>query len=137
MNYTSSMMHGFSALVGLSIVAILGSTAIGIERDRATGVILKVERKSHDRILYYLYNTPVMQEDPFLEVSMELGDRVIVGEYIPNYSGEPIPINRKTGESVDVRLDRYYIYVPRPNGSEVKFRITDRYTAKEKLSDRR
>ena len=136
-NYTDGMRSGFSALATISLLAILLMPALGIEKERATGVLLRVERKSHDRVLYYLYNTPVMQEDPYVEVSVEFRDRVVVGEYIPSYAGEPMPENWNPGESIDVRLDKHYIYLPRPNGTEVKFRITDRYTPKESASHRR
>lgn len=90
-----------------------------------------MKHKTHDRVLSYLYNTPVMKEGPYIEVSLKLGNRIMVGEYFPSYSGEPIPENWKLGESLEVRFDKYYMYLPRPNGTEVKFRITDRYTPKE------
>jgi hypothetical protein len=77
-----------------------------------------------------------MQEEPYVEVSLKLGDRIIVGEYIPSYSGEPTE-NWKSGEALQVRLEKHYVYLTRLNGTEVKFRITDRYTPKESASNHR
>ena len=132
MNYTYPMRSGFAALTA-SVLVFVVSTASAIEKDRGNAVLLAVTHKTHDRILYYLYNTPVMQEEPYVEVSLKLGNRIIVGEYIPSYSGEPTPDNWKSGESLEVRLDKHYVYLPRLNGTEVKFRITDRYTPKERV----
>jgi hypothetical protein len=136
MNYTYRMRGGFAALTA-SVLSLLVLSANAIEKDKGTAVLLTVTQKTHDRVLYYLYNTPVMQEEPYVEISLKLSNRIIVGEYIPSYSGEPTPHNWKSGESLEVRLDKHYVYLPRLNGTEVKFRITDRYTPKESASNHR
>lgn len=108
---------------------LLAAAAPAIEKNYGTGVVREVQQKSRDRILYYLYNTPIMQEEPYLEVSVQLGPSIVVGEYVPRYAGEPLS-PWTAGDSVQVRVEKHYLYFKLPSGGEVKFRISDRYTPK-------
>ena len=53
------------------------------EKPYETGRIIEVEKRSHERILYYLVNTPVTQDDPYYQVSLQLNNFVYVAEYTP------------------------------------------------------
>jgi hypothetical protein len=131
LNYTYDMRKlGTAALTLAVVLGVFLAPLPAIEQSYATATLRSVQKKYHDQVLYYLYNTPIMREDPYFEVSVQLRDIVVVGEYTPRYEGEPLPDNWKVGEPVEVRLEKHYIYLQRPNGSDVKFLISDQYTPK-------
>jgi hypothetical protein len=121
---------GTAALTLTAVLGALLAPLSAIEQSYATATLRGVQKKYHDHVLYYVYNTPVMREDPYFEVSVQLGDTVVVGEYTPRYDGEPLPDNWKVGEPVQVRLEKHYIHLQRSNGTDVKFLISDRYIPK-------
>ena len=130
------MRHGRSIPLTLAIlsVTVLLPLAIAAELGYVSVPLRSVEKKYHDRVLYYLYNTPVLKQEPYFEVSVQLGNRVIVGHYVPHYDGEPLPEIWKAGEPVRVRLEPHYVYLQKPGGGEVKFEISDRFTSKPPTS---
>ena len=136
LDYTYQMRHGRSIYLTLAILAMafLLPLAAATEPGYVSVPLRSVEKKYHDRVLYYLYNTPVIKQEPYFEVSVQLRDRVIVGEYTPRYDGEPLPEIWKVGEPVRVRLEPHYVYVQKPGGGEVKFEISDRFTPKPSTS---
>ena len=130
------MQQGRSTHLTLSILlmACLLPLAAAIEPGYTSVPLRSFQKKYHERVLYYLYNTPVMKQEPYFEVSVQLRDRVIVGEYTPQYDGEPLPGNWRAGEAVRVRLEPHYVYLQKPGGGEVKFVISDRFTPKPSTS---
>ena len=136
LDYTDEMRHGRFIHFTLAIlgIAFLLPLAAAVEPGYVSVPLRSVEKKYHDHVLYYLYNTPVMKQEPYFEVSVQLRDRVIVGEYSPRYDGEPLPEAWKTGEPVRVRLEPHYVYLQKPGGGEVKFEISDRFTPKPPTS---
>lgn len=88
------------------------------------GVITRVEKKSHDRILYYLVNTPVMTEDPYYEISVRVNDKVYVGEYPLRESDVELPFDWKAGDAVRVLTDKAHILIQRPAGGSLKMIVT-------------
>ncbi len=54
----------------------LAAVAQAVEKPYQTGKIVDVQRKVETRVLYYLVNTPVTQDDPYYEVSVRLGTTV-------------------------------------------------------------
>ena len=61
------------------------------EKQFRTGRILTVEKKFHERVLYYLVNTPVTQDDPYYEISLQLGDTVLLTEFTPRHAADELP----------------------------------------------
>ncbi len=56
-----------------------------------------VEKKSHERVLYYLVNTPVTQDDPYYEISLQQGTWLYLAEYTPRHAADSLPDEWKPG----------------------------------------
>ena len=71
-----------------SIVAV-ASLAFGlllpliwaVEGPFETGKIPDIEQKTRSRVLYYRVNTPITEDDPYYEVTVQVKDKVYVGQY--------------------------------------------------------
>jgi hypothetical protein len=74
-------MKRILASVTLLVFLFSFSHLFAAEKQFLTGRIITVEKKFHERVLYYLVNTPVTQDDPYYEVSLQLGDSVFLTEY--------------------------------------------------------
>jgi hypothetical protein len=118
-------------------VVLLGvsSRSFSVEKIYQTGILVEARQKTHTRVLYYLVNTPVEQEDPYFEVSVKVNDVTYVGEYTPRRAFETLPDDWQPEESVQVRLEKHYMFVKRPNGSEMKL-LLDSQTAKHPAKSR-
>ena len=68
-------MKRILAIAAAAGVPVSFSNLYAAEKQYETGRIITVEKKFHDRVLYYLVNTPVTQDDPYYELSLQLGDR--------------------------------------------------------------
>src|SRR4051794_37556520 len=55
------------------------------------GKILKLERKTRSRVLYYMVNTPITLEDPYYDVSVQLKQTIYMAEYEPRHSQDALP----------------------------------------------
>lgn len=104
----------------------LAAVAQAVEKPYQTGKIVDVQRKVETRVLYYLVNTPVTQDDPYYEVSVQSGNTVYRGVYKPRHEDEALPEEWKAEAEVQVRVEGRHLYVKRPNGSEVEFAIAKR-----------
>lgn len=114
--------------VGLAVVAQ------AVEKPYQTGKIVDVQRKVETRVLYYVVNTPVTQDDPYYEVSIELGSSVYRGVYKPRHEGETLPDEWKAGADVQAKVDGHHLLLKRPNGVEVEFAIAKRTAATPQVS---
>jgi hypothetical protein len=88
-----------------------------------SGVVTRVEKKTHERTLYYLVNTPVMTEDPYYEISVRVNNVVYVGEYAVREKDDELPFDWKTGDEVRVSIDKPHMYIQRPGGGSLKMVI--------------
>ncbi len=113
------------------LLLAVGLTAVAqaVERPYQTGKIVDVQRKVETRVLYYLVNTPVTQDDPYFEVNVQSGNSVYRGVYKPRHEGETLPEEWKAGTEVQVKVDGRHFYLKRPNGLEVEFAIAKRTAA--------
>ncbi len=95
-----------------------------------TGKILDVQQKTNTRVLYYLVNTPVTQDDPYFEVSVQVKDTIYVGNYSPRHARDTLPDEWNVPQTeVRLRLEKHYMFLTRPSGSELQFVITKRIAA--------
>lgn len=117
------MRRSFTILL---LAAGLAAVAQGIEKPYQTGKIVDVQRKVETRVLYYVVNTPVTQDDPYYEVSVDLGSSVYRGVYKPRHAGEALPDEWKAGAEVQAKVDGRHLYLKRPNGLEIEFAIAKR-----------
>jgi len=115
----------------LTLLLFVGSGAgsFAVESGSLTLTIVRAEQKTRDRVLLYLADTPIYQEDPYLEVDVRAGGWVVVGERDPEHKWETLPIDWKPGAVVEGRMEKHRLYLRRPNGTYVRFIITSRRKA--------
>jgi hypothetical protein len=70
------------------------------------GKILKVERKTRSRVLYYIVNTPITREDPYYDVAVQLKQTIYMAEYEPRHSEDALPDQWSAGETVSVKIEK-------------------------------
>jgi hypothetical protein len=99
-------------------------SAFGIQKEYATGKIVNMQERSRDRVLLYLVNTPIMTEDPYFTVSVEVNGLRYEAEYLPRDLRQPFPGFWKTDDDVSLRVEKHFLYLKRADGSEAKFLIT-------------
>src|SRR5580698_671965 len=114
----------------LLLVAVSISSLYAAEKLYQTGKIVDVQQKSTTRILYYQVDTPVTKEDPYYELSVQVKDTIYVGDYSPRHAGDALPEEWNVPQAeVRLRLDKHYMYLMRPTGTELQFVITKRVAA--------
>jgi len=110
----------------LAVVVVLLPCLYAVERSYQTATLVDAQQKHRSRVLYYIVNTPVTQEDPFYQVSVQLKNTIYVGEYTPRHAEESLPGNWKPGESLQARIEKHFMFLKRPDGSELQFVIVKR-----------
>ena len=93
-------------------------------------MIVAVEQKAHTRILYYLVNTPVTEDDPYFEVSVKLAETVYLCEFTPTRQSKTLPDDWKPDADIEAKVKGRHILVRRPGGSEVDLIWTKKTTAR-------
>jgi hypothetical protein len=112
-----------------AVLAVVLPSLYAVEKQYQTGKIVDIRQKSHTRILYYLVNTPVTQDDPYYEVSVQFKDMIYVGEYTPRHSSDTLPEQWKVGSELQARLDKHHMLVKRPGGLDLDLLIIKRAPA--------
>jgi hypothetical protein len=107
----------------------LSAGSFAVESGPLTLTIVRAEQKTRDRVLLYLVDTPIYQEDPYFEVAVRAGELVVVAERDPEHKWETLPADWKPGATVQGRIEKHRLYLRRPNGSYVRFIITSRTKA--------
>jgi hypothetical protein len=110
----------FACLVLLAVLC----PAFGIQKEYSTGRLIEVEERYRDRVLLYQVNTPIMTEDPYYVVSVQVGSVVYEAEYLPRDIRQPFPGFWEIDDNVLLRVDKHFLYLKRPDGTEAKFLIT-------------
>ena len=97
------------------------------EKQYVAGQIIAVEKKFHERVLYYLVNTPVTQEDPYYELSLRSGDLVLLTEFTPRHAADELPEGWTGGSKVEMKVtDKHHVMVRQPEGIELQLLIVKR-----------
>jgi hypothetical protein len=92
-----------------------------------TGKILVVQQKTTTRVLYYQVDTPITKDEPYYEVSVQVKATIYVGDYTPRHASATLPDEWNVPQTeVRVRLDKHYMFLARPAGTEVQFVIVKR-----------
>ena len=100
------------------------STLQAAEKQFEAGRILTVEKKFHERILYYLVNTPVTQDDPYYEISLQLGDTVYWAEFTPRHAADELPDGWQEEADVQIKVvDKHHILVKQQGGTALQLLI--------------
>jgi hypothetical protein len=126
MPYTAFMRYGFVLLLAVVLVP----ASYPAEKLYVTGKIIDVQQKTNTRVLYYQVNTPITRDEPYYEVSVQVKDMIYVGDYNPRHAGDTLPDEWNVPQTeVRLRLDKHYMFLTRPAGSELQFVITKRIAA--------
>ena len=92
--------------LGITAFLLVASVADGAEKNGPQpGVVLTVKHKTRSRVQYYIVNTPVTAEDPYLQMEVDSGGFVYTVEYEPHSAQEVLPDGCMPGEAVKVRVE--------------------------------
>jgi hypothetical protein len=109
----------------LAAVAVPGFGAL--EKQYQTGTIVDIQHKTTTRILYYQVNTPITKDEPYFEVSVQVKDTIYIGDYTPRHSADTLPEEWNLPQAeVRLRLEKHYVFLTRPTGTELQFVIVKR-----------
>jgi hypothetical protein len=118
------MKHNIASHYWLLVaVLFLPLNLLAAESPYQTGKIVDIQRKTRSRILYYQVNTPVTQDDPYYEISVQLKDVVYTGDYAPRHAADTLPEDWKAGADLRIRLEKHSMFLQRPEGRELQFTL--------------
>jgi hypothetical protein len=107
----------------------LGVGLFAVQNGEMTMTIVRAEEKKRDRVVAWVNDTPIYQQDPYFEVAVRAGDQVLEGEYDPQSQWETLPVFWKPGVQVQGRVRGHSLFLKRPNGAEIRFVILKRTAA--------
>jgi len=113
--------------LALVTLVFLGASA---RRQYVDGAIVDVQKKTTTRVLYYQVDTPITQDDPYYEISVQIKDTVYFGRYTPMHSSDTLPEDWTAGSAVQARIDGHHLVLKRPGGTEMSFAFTKRPVVK-------
>ena len=116
---------------GLLITLLLlsvGARFYAVENGELTMTIVRAEERKRDRVVAWVNDTPIYQQDPYFDVAVRAGDKVLEGEYEPSSQWETLPVFWKPGVKVQGRVRGHSLFLKRPNGVEIRFVILKRNT---------
>jgi hypothetical protein len=123
-------MKRILASAALLAVLLSFSHLYAAEKQYETGRIVTVEKKFHERVLYYLVNTPITQDDPYYEVSVQLGNTVLLTEFTPRHAADDLPEGWKENAEVQMKVtDKHHVSVKQDGGMELQLLIVKRMPA--------
>ena len=120
-------------LLVLSLLVV--PSGFGVEKPYTPGKLMDIQQKSRDKVDMYLVNTPVTTAVPYFEVTVEVGNTNYQAEYTPRHSQEELPQDWKPGVDVQVRVQKRYLFLKRPDGSEMQWTITKRIPVQKKQEE--
>ena len=91
--------------------------------------IVRAETKLRDRVVAWVNDTPIYQQDPYFEVVVRVGDKLLRAERDPEHPYEMLPTFWEPGVKVQGRVQGHSLYLKRPNGAEMRFVILKRSKA--------
>jgi hypothetical protein len=116
-------------LLTLLLLVGLGTGSYAVESGLQTMTILRAEQKTKDRVVAWVHDTPIYQEDPYFAVAVRAGDQLLEAEYEPSSAWETLPVFWKPGVKVQGRVRGHSLFLKRPNGVEIRFIILKRSVA--------
>jgi hypothetical protein len=121
------LLHTMKFCFPLLLAAIAIPSFYAAENLYQMGKIVDIQRKTTTRILYYQVDTPITKDEPYFEVSVRVKDTIYVGDYSPRHASETLPDEWNVPRTeVRLRLEKHYMFLMRPAGTELKFVITKR-----------
>ena len=130
MFYTDACMKRTWAIAVLLIALVPVTFLRAAEKQYAPCRISSIEKKAHERVLYYLVNTPVTQDDPYYEISLQQNDWLYMTQYTPRHQADTLPDDWKPGTEVQMMLaDKRHVFVKQPGGRELQLVVVKRVPA--------
>ena len=105
-------------------------TLAAVTNQYQKGKIVDVEQKVNTRVLYYQVNTPVTQDDPYYEISVQLGDTTYVGQFTPRHASDSLPEDLVVSADVEARIDKRHMFLKRPSGAELDLPVVKKFPSK-------
>ena len=100
------------------------------EKQYEPGRIVTVEKKFHERVLYYLVNTPITQDDPYYEITLQVDNIVLLTEFTPRHAADDLPDGWKDNAQVQMKVkDKHHVWVKQDGGMELQLLIVKRMPA--------
>jgi hypothetical protein len=128
-------MKHFWAIAALLVVLVSVPWLEAAEKQYGPGRILSVEKKAHERVLYYLVNTPVTQDDPYYELSLQQGSWLYLAEYTPRHAADILSDEWKPGVSMQMKvMDKHHAWVKLPGLAELQVIVLKRSPATEDVA---
>ena len=119
----------------IALVLLLWGVALcAVESGEQPMTIMSAETKLRDRVVAWVHDTPIYQQDPYFAVVVRAGDRLLEGERDPEHPYEMLPTYWKPGIKVQGRVQGHSLYLKRPNGAEMRFVILKRSKAQAEQS---
>lgn len=113
----------------LTLLLLLGCTAAyAVESGEQRMMIVSAETKLRDRVVAWVNDTPIYNQDPYFEVTIRAGQKLLRAERDPEHRFEMMPAFWKPGVEVHGRVQGHSLYLKRPNGAEMRFVILKRTT---------
>jgi hypothetical protein len=117
-----------SAVLLLVFISLPGLQAA--EKQFGPGRLIDVEKKAHERVLYYLVNTPVTQDDPYYEIYLQQNNWIYQTEYTPRHAADSLSDEWKPGTEVQMKIaDKRHVVVKLPGLPELQLLIVKRMPA--------
>ncbi len=113
---------GFLVILVLAVQTSLWAA----EKQYAPGKIIDLQQKTNTKVLYYIANTPVTQDEPYFEITVQAGAVQYSGLYTPKHADETLPVEWQPGAEVEVRTDNHHLYLRKFSGVEIAFVIAKR-----------
>jgi len=104
----------------------LGAGMYAIESGELTMTIVRAEQKTRDRVVAWVNDTQIYQEDPYFEVVVRAGDNLLEGEQEASMKWESLPVFCNASVEVQGRVRGHSLFLKRPNGAEIRFVILKR-----------
>jgi hypothetical protein len=108
------------------VLAVMLPYLRAAEKPYEMAKIVDVQQKAHTRVLYYLSNTPVTQDDPYFEVSVQAKEMIYIGEYTPIHSSQTLPEEWRPDAVVKARIEKRHMFLKRLAGDDLDFVIIKR-----------
>jgi hypothetical protein len=116
-----------TAAIAVGVVALWALPAAhAVLRGYASGKIASVQQHTRDRVQLYVVNTPILTEEPYLTIAVEVDGTRYQGEFLPGSRHEIFLGLWKMDESVWVRIEKHFMFLKRADGSEGKFLIVSK-----------
>jgi hypothetical protein len=123
-------MKRILASAALLVFLLSSSHLYAAEKQYEPGRIVTVEKKFHERVLYYLVNTPITQDDPYYEITLQVGNIVLLTEFTPRHAADDLPDGWKDSAEVQMKVtDKHHVWVKQNGGMELQLLIVKRIPA--------